>query len=337
MTVLQTLASAPTAYPLSGGLELRRHALAKGMKAGELDAIASQELKFHGNPYYLAFKSQVAGVAGGAVFLGVSFFALALVSGQVGPGWGCFQATGAVRLKPYPRGPRIMEKSVAPLPEDLFQVAWENAQRAGLTRQVFAVVPDPYIKQVDKQAGWLLARALGEADALQRAIGNWFQESPPSDKTLKDTLGALRKGPRGPAWWRRLTAPWRHIVVNQWHSDLSDEVRRVSFMKGEIAHVQKAVEATRNALDAWDRWARDVLPSEALEGWSLRHRVLGASMEMLSHRLALRRKVSADYLRTLSHALSLVDIVRQAKGVQADGAWEKAARLAKAGLPQQRS
>lgn len=222
-----------------------------------------------------------------------------------------------------------MGNEVVPIPSDPFQVAWQHARRANLTRQVFSAVPDPQIKKVNKQAGWLLTRALGEADALQRAIGNWIQDSPPSSKSVNETLAALRKGPRGPAWWRRLTGPWRALLINQWHAELSAELQRTSFMKNEIKNVQKAVFATQEALDAWNSWAEASLPKEVLEGWSLRCRVLHGSMRMLSQRLALRRKVSAEHIRTLSNAISLVDVVRQAKGVGMDQAWERASRLAK--------
>lgn len=225
-----------------------------------------------------------------------------------------------------------MENTAIPLPEDLFQVAWRHAERANLTRQVFSAVPDPQIKQVNKQAGWLLARALGEADALQRAIGNWIQDSPPSSKAINDILAALRKGPRGPAWWRRLTGPWRAMLIRQWHADLAAELQRTSFMKNEVKDVQEAVIATQRGLDAWNRWAEASLPEEVLDGWGLRYRVLSGSMEMLSQRLTLRRKVGAEHIRTLSQAISLVDTVRHAKGVGMDQAWEKASRLAEKGL-----
>lgn len=211
-----------------------------------------------------------------------------------------------------------MASSPSPSP---FSNAWAMAQKAGVARPFVSPVPFPALQAQDPALAWQLAYVLAEATAFQQALGDWASAFPVTQpKEIKAALDGLRKGPRGPLWWRRVSKPVWDINLSNWRHALEGFRREAQQRHQQALGLTRAVEAFQQVLKAA---LGTSYPIDTRE-WAFQAALLVNSLEAIHDRLQLRESMEAGSMALAGKALAAVGLLQNRRGLSEEQAWEQA-------------
>lgn len=207
-------------------------------------------------------------------------------------------------------------------PTDPIAQAWAHAQQAGLGRPFVQPVPSPALQAVDQPLAWRLAHVLAEATALQQAVGDWVSAPQAKARELQEALAGLRKGPRGPRWWRRLSHHVHVVTLSNWRTTLET-------FRGQALVRHRQTRALMGALDqmkaALQRALEGAYPPQAQE-WAFQAQLLLQTLQTVENRVLLRERLEAESLDLCGRGLAAVALLQNTQGLNDEQAWELARR-----------
>lgn len=212
--------------------------------------------------------------------------------------------------------------STTPATAEPFALAWRAVEQAGGSRPFVPPVPSPALQAVDAGLAWRLAHLLAEATALQQALGEWVGLPQTKTKEIEAALAGLRRGPRGPRWWRRLSQPIWLVTLSNWRHTLETFRAQVQARHQQTQGLLNAVEKAQVVLT---QALAEPRPVEAGE-WAFQASLLVQTLETVKNRIALREGVEADSVETANRGLAALGLLQNRRGLTEEQAWEAARR-----------
>lgn len=215
-----------------------------------------------------------------------------------------------------------------------FENAWKSAAQAQLTRPDVRPMADPAWSHTDAHVAWWAAGVLAEVAAFQQVLGEWVEESLPSQQELKEALTGLRRGAKasGPLWWRKATRWWRNSNLELWRRTLEatkqaawQRQAQTRYLVEAVGHARQGLDNCRQRVEQWQQQTPE--RAELATPWLMQASVQEATLMMLEQRTGLRWSQEKHLVNQINQASVLLEMVRTAKGAdQLEQAWAKLSR-----------